>query len=172
MSWLHAQRVTKISRMRDNLTDIFLRLRRVRMQLHARTPGLGPYVEDEAAEEAEIEQLKATLEAEEAAARLAVGQQRPQDASFIDANTSLPFVPSVPNSMPASPDATIDSSDANDSTIVISDPALGTPRIMSHSNSSTLAVSPMPSTSVVASAAASVVSSPAISATSKPGEHR
>ena len=61
---LHSSRVAKLERLRESLTDIFVRIRQIRMQLHVRTPGLGPYVEDEEAEQEEIEQLKEILKAE------------------------------------------------------------------------------------------------------------
>lgn len=113
---IRAQRIGKIQKLRESLTDLFLRIRQVRIQLHGRTAGLDPYVDDEEAEHEEIEQLKRTLieeEAAEAAAAAAAANAAEQDASkvtspigvvdssFLDGDTSLPYLPSPlpPNSL-------------------------------------------------------------------------
>lgn len=62
---LHASRVQRLNRLRESLTEIFLRIRQLRIQLHARLPGLQPWVEDEEAEQRELDALKETLRLEE-----------------------------------------------------------------------------------------------------------
>lgn len=75
---VHASRVAQIERLRVSLTDIFVRIRQLRMQLHVRTPGLGPYVEDEDAEQREIDELKRIIAEEEAAAAAAATPAPPE----------------------------------------------------------------------------------------------
>lgn len=94
ISGVHAQRVAKIERLRVSLTDIFVRIRQLRMQLHVRTPGLGPYVEDEDAEQREIEQLKRTIAEEEAA------------LEEVELNRTLNSLPTSPAGMHAGKDDT------------------------------------------------------------------
>lgn len=117
---MHSQRIARIERLRESLTDVFVRIRQLRMQLHVRTPGLGAYVEDEEAEMKEIEDLKLTLieeEAEEERRRkeaeleLEQAQQRNANSNlptgFVDHDTSLPYAESMPNSLPTSPAGTL-----------------------------------------------------------------